>query len=56
MRKMNSWGRIETTGSRTLSSPAVGIAILLGLAAPLFFFRLGVPALIDPDEPYYLTQ
>ena len=53
MRQMSSRGRIETTLSRIPRSPAMGIAILLGLAAPLFFFRLGVPALLDPDEPYY---
>jgi 4-amino-4-deoxy-L-arabinose transferase-like glycosyltransferase len=35
------------------TSPAAGIAAVVGLAIPLVFFKLGAPALVDPDEPYY---
>ncbi|HZI92845.1 MAG TPA: glycosyltransferase family 39 protein [Patescibacteria group bacterium] len=32
---------------------AVAVAIIIALAAPLFFLGLGDRALSDPDEPYY---
>jgi 4-amino-4-deoxy-L-arabinose transferase-like glycosyltransferase len=35
-----------------LSTPAV-VGILVALAVPLFFVKLGAAALVDPDEPYY---
>src|SRR5215471_18613274 len=39
------------------SSPGLStrgaIFALLALSIPLFFFQLGAPALLDPDEPYY---
>jgi 4-amino-4-deoxy-L-arabinose transferase-like glycosyltransferase len=34
-------------------SPAFAVGLLVALALPLYFLRLGGPALVDPDEPYY---
>lgn len=35
------------------TSPSRVALLLIALAIPLFFVRLGAAALIDPDEPYY---
>src|SRR5882762_9478430 len=49
----------RTVRSRMTSSPGespsipVAVAIIIALAAPLFFLGLGARALSDPDEPYY---
>jgi 4-amino-4-deoxy-L-arabinose transferase-like glycosyltransferase len=37
---------------RTIA-PAAAIGLLVALAIPLFFVKLGAAALVDPDEPYY---
>jgi len=35
------------------TSPSVAVGLLVALALPLFFAKLGAAALVDPDEPYY---
>lgn len=35
------------------TSPPVAVGILVALAIPLFFVKLGAAGLVDPDEPYY---
>jgi len=35
------------------TSPGVAAGLLVALALPLFFAKLGAAALVDPDEPYY---
>jgi 4-amino-4-deoxy-L-arabinose transferase-like glycosyltransferase len=34
-------------------SPVVAVGLLVFLAVPLFFVKLGGAGLVDPDEPYY---
>jgi 4-amino-4-deoxy-L-arabinose transferase-like glycosyltransferase len=34
-------------------APSAAIGLLVALAIPLFFVKLGAAALVDPDEPYY---
>ena len=43
----------RTDSSSMFSSPLAVMGILVGLAVPLFFVKLGSAALVDPDEPYY---
>jgi 4-amino-4-deoxy-L-arabinose transferase-like glycosyltransferase len=41
-------------GSRvSWNSPAAAVGLLVALAVPLFFVKLGSAGLVDPDEPYY---
>lgn len=35
------------------TSPAAAVGLLVALAVPLFFVKLGAAGLVDPDEPYY---
>jgi 4-amino-4-deoxy-L-arabinose transferase-like glycosyltransferase len=35
------------------TSPRAAVGLLVALAVPLFFVKLGAAGLVDPDEPYY---
>lgn len=35
------------------TSPTAAVGLLVALAVPLFFVKLGSAGLVDPDEPYY---
>jgi 4-amino-4-deoxy-L-arabinose transferase-like glycosyltransferase len=35
------------------TSPTAAVGLLVALAVPLFFVKLGAAGLVDPDEPYY---
>ena len=35
------------------ASPAFAVGLLVALAVPLYFVKLGGAGLVDPDEPYY---
>ncbi len=44
----------EGVGTRiSWTSPPVAVGLLVALAFPLFFVKLGAAGLVDPDEPYY---
>lgn len=50
---MSSPGATGANRGVDWTSPPAAVALLVALALPLFFVKLGSAALVDPDEPYY---
>jgi len=43
----------QASHSNPWPSPPAAVGLLVALAVPLFFVKLGGAGLVDPDEPYY---